>query len=110
MYKIVGLELKNIRNKKKLSLRELSKKMNYSKSKSMLQRYEEGKAGMTVDTLIEICNALDADYNLVMNTAKNAVAEDVKIYIPKNEVAEAYENAPPNIQKIIRQLLELDEE
>lgn len=56
--KIVGLQLKKIREDNNVSLEELSNKLNNKLSRQTLSTYETGRSKIKVSVFIDICNAL----------------------------------------------------
>lgn len=56
--RIVGLELKRIREQHNLSLEELSNRLKNKVSRQTLSTYEFGRSKIKISTFIEICEAL----------------------------------------------------
>ena len=56
--RIVGLELKRIREEKGLSLEELSAKMKNPVSRQTLSTYEFGRSKIKLNVFIDICESL----------------------------------------------------
>ena len=56
--RIVGLELKRIREEHGLSLEELSNKLKKKVSRQTLSTYEFGRSKIRIDTFIDICQTL----------------------------------------------------
>ena len=65
---IIGSRLKNIRNKRDLSLDEVSKLTNVSKA--MLGQIERGKSNPTVSTLWKIANGLKVSFSVFIDENK----------------------------------------
>ena len=77
--RIVGLELKRIREEHGLSLEELSNKLKKKVSRQTLSTYEFGRSKIRIDTFIDICEAL--------GLSANDVYEDINIkYIKSSKL------------------------
>ena len=58
---LIGQRLKEIRDRKGLSLNDVAERI--GKAKSTYRDYEIGKSRMFWDVLIDICRVLDIDYS-----------------------------------------------
>lgn len=76
----VGINIKNCRKIKNISLEELSKRSGVSKS--MLSQIEQGKTNPTVITVWKIASALDVQLEEILN-----VVDDVGIEVLRKEEA-----------------------
>ena len=63
--KIIGEELKKIREQAGLTLEELSNKIGNKVSRQTLSTYESGRSKIKIDMFIEICNATGSNPNEV---------------------------------------------
>lgn len=71
LYIEIGKILKQERRKRKISLDRLVKMLGGEKTKSTLKRYEDGASRMETETLANICDKLDINYDDVVATAKS---------------------------------------
>ncbi|MFI3278477.1 MAG: helix-turn-helix transcriptional regulator [Rikenellaceae bacterium] len=60
----IALNIKTIRKQKKLTVQDLAYRCNLERSN--LSRLEAGKGNMTIKTICEICDALDAPLDRVL--------------------------------------------
>ncbi len=61
--KIIGNNIKKIRNKEKISQERLAELI--GKSAHFISLLERGESGLSVSTLLDICKALDTDTNSI---------------------------------------------
>ena len=61
--KIIGNNIKKIRNKEKISQERLAELI--GKSAHFISLLERGESGLSVGTLLDICKALDTDTNSI---------------------------------------------
>lgn len=61
--KIIGETLKKYREKNKISLEELSKRINNKVSRQTLSTYELGRSKIKISMFVDICNALGVSPN-----------------------------------------------
>lgn len=105
LYKYVGQQIKEAREKKGISLRELSNMIGGIKSNQTLMRYEKGETRIDMDSLVPICNALNLNVDAVTDEAKRRMYADTE---ELSDIQKAYTNADPHIQKAIRVMLGLE--
>lgn len=68
--KLIGLNIKSCRNRMKLTQAQLAENINISTNH--ISHIENGTSKMSIDTLIDICNALNASPNEILwGTYKN---------------------------------------
>ncbi len=63
VFKVLGKNIKKIRMAENVSQEQLAEKIN--KSPHLVGLFERGKCGISVPTIIDICNALNIDANSV---------------------------------------------
>ena len=56
---LIGLKVKLLRKRKRMSQQELAEKVGYDSGKSMISLVESGKINITMDKLVKISKALD---------------------------------------------------
>lgn len=61
--KIIGETLKKYREKNKISLEELSNRINNKVSRQTLSTYELGRSKIKISMFVDICNALGVSPN-----------------------------------------------
>lgn len=105
LYKYTGEQIKEAREKKNMSLQDLSDAINNDKSKQSIMRYENGTSRIDMKTLEKICNILGLNAEEVRNEAKRRMASmDDEL----TDIQKAYMNASPQVQKAVRLMLGLD--
>ena len=62
--KLIGLNIKNCRKRKKLTQAQLAEKINLSTNH--ISHIESGSSKMSLDTLIDVCNALEVSPNEIL--------------------------------------------
>ena len=77
--KIIGEELKKIREQAGLSLEELSNKIGNKVSRQTLSTYESGRSKIKIDMFIEICKATGANPNEVYENINIRYFKNAKI-------------------------------
>lgn len=107
LYKYVGQQIREAREKKGISLRELSNMIGGIRSNQTLMRYEKGETRIDMDSLIPICKALGLDVDAVTDEAKRRMYADTE---ELTDVQKAYAKADPQIQKAIRLMLHIDKQ
>ena len=73
LYIEIGKQLKEARQRKGLSLQDISVALGGSKSKQTIMRYERGTTRIEAETMKEICHLLGLDPNTVVQNAKKEV-------------------------------------
>lgn len=93
--------LKNKREEKELSLRDLSDRTNISPS--TLQRYETMETTIPLDKFQKICDALGLKADELLGNKKSS--EEVKTAARNKKVFDRYEKLDANKKKIIDDLI-----
>lgn len=107
LYKYVGQQIREAREKKGISLRELSNMIGGKRSNQTLMRYEKGESRIDMESLVPICKALGLDVDAVTDEAKRRMYADTE---ELSDIQKAYAKADPQIQKAIRLMLHIDKQ
>ena len=94
--------IKELRSQRKLSQRELGRALNLSNAS--IAMYETGKRMPDIETLEAICDYFNVSMDYMLGK------EDLSVRLLDGEemlIVDAYRQAPENIRKAIRQLLEV---
>ena len=133
LYVAIGNQLRDAREKKNMSLQDVSDAIGGKKTKQTIMRYEAGKSRVEAETMKDLCRVLGLNVNDVVSTARLSSAfDDNRIYnltatssastdelcnvieghgleyFEQARVARAYANADAKTKKIIRQILDIE--
>ena len=109
LYKEIGAILKRERNKRGISLDNLSISLKGLKTKSTLKRYEDGVSRIEMDVLKKICDILNVNYSDVIYEA-----EANTNYQKDSPLGNYYENIEylkdkPDLLELYKEIVENDQ-
>lgn len=76
LYENIGAQLREAREKKQLSLQQVSDRINGYKTKQTIMRYEKGEVRIDEEAFEKICSVLGLDPTQVVANAKGAKAAE----------------------------------
>ena len=80
--KILGNNIKQIRTLEKLSQEELAEKI--GKSSHFISLVERGESGLSVNTIIDICKALNSDTNSIFDGRIKSENTELNSFLSKS--------------------------
>lgn len=107
LYKILGNQLRELREQKGYSLEYVAEKI--GKTKKTVSRYELGEHRIDVETVKDICNALEIDYESVNEKVEHELYGSNSSKWGDDEANRKYLESKPELLEIYNDLVKRDE-